>query len=185
MAIEWAVGFIGISMHVCALWQSNRLLHVSLKKSFQKHSTTIDFSCKTLLSVEDDLHQMYDVKFNETMRLKCLSPQAMDHWQKLGRCSFQDFFCCCIAARCSMRKQLSLFKRAWAALEKIFKLNANEKLMCKYSSISQRLLHVGASVGERRFRGYLEHQVTDSWPNVRVLVLSEHVCATHSFSFCS
>jgi hypothetical protein len=134
---------------------------------------------------EDELHKMYDVKFNETMCLKCLSPQAMDHWQKLGRCAFQDFFRCCIAARCSMRKQLSLFKRAWATLEKIFKLNANEKVMCKYSSSSQRLGHVGARVGERRLRGYLEHQVTASWPNVRVLVLSENVCETHSFSFCS
>jgi hypothetical protein len=46
MAIEWAVGFIGISMHVCALWQSNRLLDIS----FKKHFTTIDFNYKTLLS---------------------------------------------------------------------------------------------------------------------------------------
>ena len=46
MAIEWAVGFIGITMHVCALWQSNRLLDIS----FTKHYMTIDFNCKTLLS---------------------------------------------------------------------------------------------------------------------------------------
>ena len=135
---------------------------------------------------EDELNVMYDLAaVPQNLHLKCLSPQAIDHWQKLGRCAFQDFFRGCIAARGSMRKQLSLFKRAWAALEKIFKLNANEKVMCKYSSSSQRLRHVGARVGERRLRGYLAHQVTASWPNVRVLVMSENVCETHTFSFCS
>jgi hypothetical protein len=151
---------------------------------------------------EEELNVMYDIKFNEmqsackpvysdaghaldaevpeNLHLKCLSPPAIDHWQKLGRCAFQDFFLCCIAARCSMRKKLSLFKRVWAALEGIFKLNANEQIFCKYSSRSQRLLHVDV-----RLRGYLEHHVTASWLNVRVLVLSEHVCETHTFSFCS
>ncbi len=119
---------------------------------------------------EDELNVMYDIAaVPQNLHLKCLSPQAIDHWQKLGRCAFQDFFRGCIAARGSMRKQLSLFKRAWAALEEIFKLNANEQIFSKYPSSSQRLRHVGASVGERRLRGYLEHHVTASWPNVRVL----------------
>ena len=135
---------------------------------------------------EDELNVMYDIAaVPQNLHLKCLSPQAIDHWQKLGRCAFQDFFRGCIAARGSMRKQLSLFKRAWAALEEIFKLNANEQIFSKYPSSSQRLRHVGASVGERRLRGYLAHQVTASWPNVRVLVMSENVCETHTFSFCS
>jgi len=174
-----------------SIWPMQLVLHMKFLNLFGCYSWAQDLqrmlTVNTLVNLdEDELNVMYDIAaVPQNLHLKCLSPQAIDHWQKLGRCAFQDFFRGCIAARGSMRKQLSLFKRAWAALEEIFKLNANEQIFSKYPSSSQRLRHVGASVGERRLRGYLAHQVTASWPNVRVLVMSENVCETHTFSFCS
>jgi len=135
---------------------------------------------------EEEIHAAYNINYKVTTSaiksgkcidtqaskctiLNCLSPQATTHWLRLGRCAFQDYFCSCIATKGNKRRLLSLYKRAWAAVVSIFELNAND--MQRQDS--------------RILRGVeLEYRVTASWPNVEVVVMSQGVCETHSFSFC-